>query len=156
MKQIRLTRNYQHNRIKIGLVWIVAIFFIVMCSHGQEPTLVIENARVIVGDGTVKDVATVVIAADRILSVSTDDSQFKAVKRIDARGRTLMPGLIDTHIHFGLTGQSRVAFRKQIEKSPPKYLKDFIQHGVTTVKSLADPLDLVREPLERYCCDAPG
>jgi imidazolonepropionase-like amidohydrolase/predicted enzyme related to lactoylglutathione lyase len=145
MKQPQYTRNYQHNRIKIGLVWIVAIFSIVVSSHGQEPTLVIENARVIVGDGTVKDVATVVIAGDRIQSVSKDDSQFKAFKRIDARGRTLMPGLIDTHIHFGLMGQSGVAFRKQMETSPPKYLKDFIRHGVTTVKSLGDPLDLVLE-----------
>jgi imidazolonepropionase-like amidohydrolase/predicted enzyme related to lactoylglutathione lyase len=106
---------------------------------------VIENARVIVGDGTVKDAVTVVIAGDRIQSVSTDNPQLKAVKRIDARGRTLMPGLIDTHIHFGLTGQSRAAFRKQMETTPPKYLKDFIQHGVTTVKSLGDPLDLVLE-----------
>ncbi|MFC1795092.1 amidohydrolase family protein [Planctomycetota bacterium] len=145
MELNRLTRNYQHNRIKIGLVWIVAIFSIVVSSHGQEPTLVIENARVIVGDGTVKDVATVVIAGDRIQSLSTNNPQLKVAKRIDARGRTLMPGLIDTHIHFGLTGQSRAAFRAQMEKSPPKYLKDFIQHGVTTVKSLGDSLDLVLE-----------
>jgi len=145
MKQIGLARNDQNNRVKIGLVWIVAIFSIVVSSHGQEPTLVIENARVIVGDGTVKDVATVVIAGDRIQSVSTSKPPLRAVKRIDAGGRTLMPGLIDTHIHFGLTGQSRVAFRAQMETSPPKYLTDFIQHGVTTVKSLGDPLDLVLE-----------
>ena len=55
-----------------------------------------------------------------------------------------MPGLMDTHVHFfGLTGQGQAAFRAQIETLAPKYMKDFIQHGVTTVKSLADPLDLV-------------
>lgn len=138
-------RNYQHNRIKIGLVWIVTISSIVVSSHGQEATLVIENARVIVGDGTVKDSATVIIAGDRIQSLSTNNPRLKAIRRIDARGRTLMPGLIDTHIHFGLTGQNRVAFRSQMETSPPKYLKDFIRHGVTTVKSLGDPLNLILE-----------
>jgi imidazolonepropionase-like amidohydrolase/predicted enzyme related to lactoylglutathione lyase len=132
-------------RIRTLVVGVAALLSIGAGSHGEEPTLVIENARIIVGNGVVRDAATVVVAGDRIQSVSTENPQLKAVKRIDARGRTLMPGLIDTHIHFGLTGQSGVAFRKQMETSPPKYLKDFIQHGVTTVKSLADPLDLVLE-----------
>ena len=57
-----------------------------------------------------------------------------------------MPGLIDTHVHFfGLTGQGQAAFRAQIQTLAPKYMKDLIRHGVTTVKSLADPLDLVLE-----------
>ena len=132
-------------RIRTLVVSAAVLLCIGAGSYGEQPTLVIENARVIVGDGVVKDNATVVVAGDRIQSVSTESPQLKAVKRIDAHGRTLMPGLIDTHIHFGLTGQSRVAFRKQMETSPPRYLKDFIQHGVTTVKSLADPLDLVLE-----------
>jgi imidazolonepropionase-like amidohydrolase/predicted enzyme related to lactoylglutathione lyase len=145
MKHLRFTREYKRKEVKIGLLFTAVLLSIVAGSNGQEPTLVIENARVIVGDGTVKDAATVVIAGDRIRSVSTNNPQLKTVKIIDARGRTLMPGLIDTHTHFGLTSQSRVAFRKQMETSPPKYLKDFIQHGVTTVKSMADPLDLVLE-----------
>ena len=145
MKHFRFTREDNRKQVATGFLWIAVLLSIVAGSHGQEPTLVIENSRVIVGTGVVKDVATVVIAGDRIQSVLTKSPHLKAVKRIDARGRTLMPGLIDTHIHFGLSGQSRVAFRAQMETSPPKYLKDFIQHGVTTVKSLADPLDLVLE-----------
>jgi imidazolonepropionase-like amidohydrolase/predicted enzyme related to lactoylglutathione lyase len=115
-------------------------------SYGAEPTLVIENARVIVGNGEVKDNATVVIAGDRIQSVSTNNPQLKAGKRIDARGRTVMPGLIDTHVHFfGLTGRGEAAFRAQIKTLAPKYMRDFLGHGVSTVKSLADPLDLALE-----------
>ncbi|MHC4227314.1 MAG: amidohydrolase family protein [Planctomycetota bacterium] len=138
-------RQMNTRNILTILFEIAVLLFLSVGVYGEEPTLLIENARVIVGDGTVKDAATVVIAGDRIQSVSTSNPQLKAAKRIDSPGRTLMPGLIDTHIHFGLTGQSRVAFRKQVETSPPKYLKDFIQHGVTTVKSLGDPLDLVLE-----------
>ena len=145
MTSLQFAGQFNRKLIPTILLWSVVLVSTVTGSNREEATLVIENARVIVGDGTVKDAATVVIAGDRIQSVSTDDSKFKAVKRIDAGGRTLMPGLIDTHIHFGLTGQSRAAFRKQMETSPPKYLKDFIQHGVTTVKSMADPLDLVLE-----------
>jgi len=146
MKRIRFAGEDNRKEVKTGLLWIAVLLSIVAGSYGEEPTLVIENAHVIVGNGVVKDVATVVIAGDRIQSVSTENPQLKAVKRIDARGRTLMPGLIDTHVHFfGLTGQGQGAFRAQIETLAPKYMKDFIRHGVTTVKSLADPLDLVLE-----------
>ena len=146
MRQVRFAEEDSRKVVKTGLVWIAVLLSIVPASYGGEPTLVIENAYVIVGDGVVMDGATVVITGDRIQSVSTKNPELKAVKRIDARGRTLMPGLIDTHVHFfGLTGQGQAAFRAQIETLAPKYLKDLIQHGVTTVKSLADPLDLVLE-----------
>lgn len=146
MKRFRFAGEGNRREVKTGLLSIAVLLSIVGGSYGEEPTLVIENAHVIVGNGVVKDVATVVIAGDRIQSVSTENLQLRAVKRIDARGRTLMPGLIDTHVHFfGLTGQGQAAFRAQIRTLAPTYMKDFIRHGVTTVKSLADPLDLVLE-----------
>lgn len=146
MKTFLFTRKDNLKEVKTGLLWIAVLLFIVAGSYGQEPTLVIENARVIVGNGVVKDAATVVITADHIQSVSTQNPELKAVQRIDARGRTLMSGLIDTHVHFfGLTAQGQAAFRAQIKTLAPEYMKEFIQHGVTTVKSLADPLDLVLE-----------
>jgi len=144
MKRSRFAEEDNRREVRTGPLWIAVLLSIVAGSSAEEPTLVIENAHVIVGDGVVKDAATVVIMGDRIQSVSTENPQLAAVKRIDARGRTLMPGLMDTHVHFfGLTGQGQAAFRAQIETLAPKYMKDFIQHGVTTVKSLADPLDLV-------------
>src|SRR4030042_157790 len=97
MRQFRCAREDGRKEVKTGLLWIAVLLSIVAGSSGEEPTLVIENARVIVGDGMVMDGATVVIAGDRIQSVSTKNPELKAGKRIDARGRTLMPGLIDTH-----------------------------------------------------------
>ncbi|MBN1359091.1 MAG: amidohydrolase family protein [Sedimentisphaerales bacterium] len=141
MRPLRLSGESQFNVLRIGV-----LLFMAAGAYGQEATLVIENARVIVGDGTVKDSATVVIAGKRITAVSAESAPPDAAKRIDARGMTLMPGLIDTHIHFfGLTARGEAAFRAQIETLAPKYLKDFLRYGVTTVKSLADPLDLVLE-----------
>jgi imidazolonepropionase-like amidohydrolase/predicted enzyme related to lactoylglutathione lyase len=146
MSRFRRAREDSQDEVTAGLLSVALLLFVVAGSYGAEPTLVIENAHVIVGNGVVMDAATVVIAADRIQSVSTENPQPAAVKRIDARGRTLMPGLIDTHVHFfGLTAQGQAGFRAQIEVLAPKYMKEFIQHGVTTVKSLADPLDLVLE-----------
>jgi imidazolonepropionase-like amidohydrolase/predicted enzyme related to lactoylglutathione lyase len=146
MRQSRFAGEDNRKEVRTGLLWMAVLLSLVAGSYGEEPTLVIENAHVIVGNGVVKDATTVVIAGDRIQSVSAENPPFKAVKRIDARGRTLMPGLIDTHVHFfGLTGQGQAAFRAQMRTLAPKYMEDFIRHGVTTVKSLADPLDLVLE-----------
>jgi imidazolonepropionase-like amidohydrolase/predicted enzyme related to lactoylglutathione lyase len=146
MRRLRFVRKDHCKEVRTGLLWMLALLSIIEGSYGQEPTLVIENARVIVGDGTVKDAATVVIRGERIESVSAGSHQLNAARKIDACNMTLMPGLIDTHIHFfGLTGQGESAFRAQIKTLAPKYMKEFLQHGVTTVKSLADPLDLVLE-----------
>lgn len=141
MKPLRLS-----GQGRLVVLWIGVLLCAAARSYGQEVTLVIENARVIVGDGTVRDAATVVITGPRIAGVSAEGVRPGAARRIDARGLTLMPGLIDTHIHFfGLTARGETAFRAQIETLAPKYMEDFLRHGVTTVKSLADPLELVLE-----------
>jgi imidazolonepropionase-like amidohydrolase/predicted enzyme related to lactoylglutathione lyase len=141
MKPYRSEGREVRKAFQSGSLLIAALLFIAAGSYGREPTLVIENARVIVGNGEVKDVATVVIAGDRIQQVATESVRIQGVKRIDARGRTLMPGLIDTHVHFGLTGQEPAAFNAQTESAAQRYMMDFIRHGVTTVRSMADPLE---------------
>lgn len=70
-------------------------------ADGQ--TKVIQNARVIDGTGAKPlEKATVVIQKDAISAVGPA-SQVQAPPRaevIDAKGMTLMPGLIDAHLHF--------------------------------------------------------
>jgi imidazolonepropionase-like amidohydrolase len=60
---------------------------------------------------------------------------------VDGRGRTLIPGLIDTHIHLILgpnSPDSEQAYRQWvIEKIPGKF-RDFLSHGFTTVMSVGD------------------
>jgi len=41
----------------------------------------------------------VVVAGDRIVSVTIEPVEADDVRRIDATGRTVLPGLIDTHVH---------------------------------------------------------
>jgi len=138
-------------RSRIGGSALLALA-VVLCltagAHAAEPTLVIEDARIIVGDGEVKEVATVVIVNDRIQQIVPTNPQHmdENVKRVDARGMTLMPGLIDTHVHFfGLTAHGQAGYEEQLNTLAPTYLHDYVRHGVTTVRSLADPLELVLE-----------
>ncbi len=120
-------------------------------ASSEEATLVIEHARVIAGNDEVKDDATVIIKGDRIQSVVDGSRRFKAARRVDARGKIVMPGLIDTHVHiFGGSftadrGHGEEAFRKEMADEVPATLKEYIRHGVTTVKSTGDPVSLILE-----------
>ena len=49
-----------------ALVEIAVLLSLSVGIHGEESTLVIENARVIVGNGDVQEAATVIIAEGRI------------------------------------------------------------------------------------------
>ena len=75
-----------------------------------QPVTAYDGARVIVGDGRVLDSATLVVEGDRITRVA----QKGAVKlpadatRVNLAGKTVMPMLIDTHVHLSPTREALV------------------------------------------------
>ena len=70
----------------------------------QKPGLVIVNAHVLTMDNPQPQTQAVAVAQDRILAVGqNDDIQRLAgpdTQVIDAQGLTLLPGFIDSHMHF--------------------------------------------------------
>ena len=72
---------------------------IVPCREAAAQDLIVTNARIITGTGQTIDRGSVVVAGGRIVSVVEGDAVRDGVTRIDARGMTVMPGLIDTHRH---------------------------------------------------------
>jgi hypothetical protein len=92
----------------------------------QTPAdLLIRNARVVHGDGRVTPRATVVVRGGLITGVDPAAQDRPAAgepparRVIDAAGRTLMPGLIDAHVH-----------------AEPWTTAVFLKYGVTTVRDL--------------------
>jgi imidazolonepropionase-like amidohydrolase len=87
-------------------------------AAGQNPaTLVIANARVVnVRTGQVTGATTVVVRDGKIASVGSDAASGTTV---DARGRFLIPGLIDAHTHVADLQAARRA----------------LESGVTTIRS---------------------
>jgi dihydroorotase len=72
--------------------------------------LLITNAR-LVNEGEVRD-ADVLIRADRIDKIATGIAADDSTEVIDARGRYLLPGMIDDQVHFrepGLTAKGDLA-----------------------------------------------
>jgi imidazolonepropionase-like amidohydrolase len=103
--------------------------------------LVINNARIFDGSAIPPGLHNVGIVGDRISAVSS--SPIAGSRQLDARGRFLMPGLIDCHIHlFNFwTAKDEATMAADIETELPKRLNDFLAAGVTTIKSVGDSED---------------
>jgi imidazolonepropionase-like amidohydrolase len=74
--------------------------------RGQTPTnvTVFEGARIITGDGSapIED-AAIIVAGDRITAVGRrgEIAAPKGATLVDVTGKTVMPALVDAHVHMG-------------------------------------------------------
>jgi imidazolonepropionase-like amidohydrolase len=101
--------------------------------------LVITNARVVDGKGGVLERGTVVVRDGRIASVSAAAPATPAgAQRIDAQGRTLMPGFIDAHRHI-VQGNPK----EWLAKTAPAQLQEFLDVGFTTVLCAICPVETI-------------
>ena len=94
--------------------------------------LVIRNARVFNGLDW-RDDATIAISGDRILGIADGPGRFRGDLEIDADQWTVVPGLIDAHMHV-LDNNTEVAATPRILEQ----LKSLLSAGVTTIQSTSD------------------
>ena len=105
---------------------------------------VLTAPRVITGDGTVTDGAVVV--SDTTLGwVGQADAlpaEFASLPRTGYQGATIMPGLIDSHVHLGFDGGPGPADRMRGETDDQQLIlmlrnaRDLLGIGVTTARDL--------------------
>jgi imidazolonepropionase-like amidohydrolase len=53
-------------------------------------------------------------------------------REIDRRGRTLIPGLIDAHVHFGVPENEDESVAQAARTTLASTLSSYLSHGVTT------------------------
>ena len=91
----------------VAVAAIVALGFLVgfAIPASAQSVTAFEGARLIVGDGRVIENATLVVDGARIAQVGqTADVRVPAgATRVDLAGKTVMPMLIDTHVHLSPT-----------------------------------------------------
>src|SRR5882762_8455862 len=114
-------------------------------GRSTPQTITIHAASVFDGRGRSTPDATVVVEGGRIVRV---ESGRTATATYDLRGLTLLPGLIDTHVHldthFGKDGRAT----SQGETQPQSMLYEAenayvtLMAGFTTVQSIGSPLDV--------------
>jgi imidazolonepropionase-like amidohydrolase len=89
-------------RIAAGLVLIP---FVSLASlQGQEQTIVIRNATVLTITNGVIENGSVLIRGSKIAAVGRDLQAPAGAQIIDAAGKYVMPGIIDTHSHTAVEG----------------------------------------------------
>ncbi|MER6330446.1 dihydroorotase family protein [Streptomyces sp. NPDC001034] len=71
-------------------------------AHPQPYDLVIEGGRLVTPDGV--RAATLAVHAGRIAALLPPHTPTRAATRIQAAGRHVLPGLIDSHVHFRTPG----------------------------------------------------
>ena len=105
------------------------------CRAGAQD-LVISNARIIVGNGTVIEAGTLVVRSGRIASVGAGTAAPAGVRQIDARGMTVMPGFIDGHRHI-ISGNADQWLKDQAAQR----MQEFLDAGYTTLLAGGGPAE---------------
>jgi imidazolonepropionase-like amidohydrolase/ABC-type multidrug transport system permease subunit len=104
-----------------------------------------KNVRIFVGDGRVIPNGAVLVRNGKITEVyDTPPADEKALEAevIDSSGKTLLPGLIDMHVHLGAPGgiySNATDYAKP--NAAKRELAAYLFSGVTAVRSVGDALD---------------
>jgi cytosine/adenosine deaminase-related metal-dependent hydrolase len=85
-------------------VIIQAMFLFLLLSAAQAgEAIFLDNARIWDGTNAPPTVGDVLVIGDRIVGVGPELSVPERARVVDLRGKTLLPGLIDSHVHIGAT-----------------------------------------------------
>jgi imidazolonepropionase-like amidohydrolase/ABC-type multidrug transport system permease subunit len=108
-------------------------------------TFVIRGARIFVGDGKIIENGSVLVRGGKIADVyegeGPDPKTLKA-ETVEAAGKTILPGLIDVHVHLGAPGGLYQDWTKyDPNKAMLRNLAAYLYSGITTVRSVGDGLD---------------
>lgn len=113
--------------------------------------LVIGNARIIDGTGSVFEQGAIVVRDGTIAAISTNVADAEAPIYIDAAGMTVLPGFIDTHRHL-LPSQfinSDEALARWLDEGLPAELQNYLAAGLTTIMSTGDYFPAILEVRQR-------
>jgi imidazolonepropionase-like amidohydrolase len=123
-----------------------------------QADLILVGAKVLTGDSNRPTAEAVALGGERIRAVGPNEEIQRLAgpktRIVDLDGRTVIPGLIDAHVHLLLAREivDEPSLRHFERTALPKIMTGFISHGITTVRSTSDPLPYIaqlRDRLER-------
>ena len=142
----------QHRQLRVGtallLVFGLGSTGFAQTSTPPEATLAIVAGFLIDGyGGPARPNAVVLVDGDKIVAVG-DEGRLavpEGAKVIDANGLTVMPGLIDTHVHLDILGHGHYPtwhglIRDNYGEVMELAAAQLLAHGVTTVRDAGGEL----------------
>ncbi len=111
----------------------------------RNRSVLFQNVKIFVGDGTVIQNGAVFVKNGKIAEVfqtpPVDTKAFNAAI-VDGSGKTLIPGLIDMHVHIGAPGGVyQDASKYMYPNATERRLAAYLYSGITAVRSTGDFLD---------------
>lgn len=113
-------------------------------AAARNRSVLFQNARIFVGNGTVIPDGAVLVRNGKVAQVFTAPANTKSLDAdvVDAAGKTLIPGLIDLHVHIGAPGGVYRDIAKYADPNAPKRrLAAYLYSGITAVRSTGDWLN---------------
>lgn len=113
----------------------------------RSDTFLIRSARIVVGDGAVIENGAVLVRGGKVAEVyegNGPDPKAVNAEAVEAAGKTILPGLIDAHVHLG----GPAGFYPDMKSFDPdkmmrRNLAAYLYSGVTTVRSVGDLLESI-------------
>ncbi len=110
----------------------------------RHTTYALRNVRVLIGTGEILDRATILIRGERIAEVGASRTITvpRSCPTLDVDGATILPGLVDCHVHLCLGGEPDVVAALEEESSAETLLKaaaqarQTLEAGFTTVRDV--------------------
>jgi imidazolonepropionase-like amidohydrolase/ABC-type multidrug transport system permease subunit len=111
----------------------------------RSNSYLIRGARIFVGNGKVIESGAILVRDGKIAEVfegEGPDPKTAKATLIEAEGKTILPGLIDVHVHLGGPGGIVTNMKDyQAEAVMERHLAAYLYSGVTSVRSVGDLLD---------------
>jgi imidazolonepropionase-like amidohydrolase len=136
--------------MKKGILILWVLFFLTQgISKSQDLSLVVfESVRVFDGKSeALTPLVNVLVEGNKIKSISpTNIEIMPGAKRIQGNGKTLMPGLIDVHVHMAFGAltmkemMSPMLSEGVIVEKTSKGAEEMLQRGFTSVRDAGGPI----------------
>jgi imidazolonepropionase-like amidohydrolase len=119
-----------------------------------------ENARLLdVEAGALREGVSVLVEGERIREVSALPIAASEARRVDLGGRTLMPGLIDAHVHCAITTMNLAAMTSRpitlVAHEAGRILERMLRRGFTTVRDAGGADFGLAQAVERGLVEGP-
>jgi len=114
-------------------------------SAVEDEALLLSNARIIVGDGSLIEKGSLLLENGIISAVGIEAelSLPSQVREIDLSGKTIIPGLIDAHAHLGYEGYTSWGAENYSSSNLIDHLQRYAYYGFSAVFSAgSDPDEL--------------
>lgn len=116
-----------------------AIFLLFAAANTAGQTTAFVGGRLIDGTGRVIENGTLIVTGGTISAVGPASTPVPAgATRVDVKGKTILPGLINAHGHVAATTGLRTDPASYTRENLTRQLRTYAQYGVTTVFSLGD------------------